>query len=85
MILLCKNRFRKGILCKFEPIFYGLSSLGIYRVGRLNRWCCTLATSIELMINKTHGLSPPGGLVSPSGGFASLLFDQVQGISLQSG
>ena len=32
---------------------------------------------IELMINKTHGLSPPGGLVSPSGGFASLLFDQV--------
>ena len=34
--------------------------------------------SIELMINKTHGLSPPGGLVSPSGGFASLLFDQVR-------
>ena len=32
---------------------------------------------IELMINKTHGLSPPGGLVSPSGGFSSLLFDQV--------
>ena len=29
------------------------------------------------MINKTHGLSPPGGLVSPSGGFSSLLFDQV--------
>ena len=24
-----------------------------------------------------HGLSPSGGLVSPSGGFASLLFDQV--------
>jgi hypothetical protein len=32
---------------------------------------------IELMINKLHGLSPSGGLVSPSGGFASLLFDQV--------
>ena len=32
---------------------------------------------IELMINKFHGLSPSGGLVSPSGGFASLLFDQV--------
>ena len=31
---------------------------------------------IELMINKLHGLSPSGGLVSPSGGFASLLFDQ---------
>ena len=30
------------------------------------------------MINKTHGLSPPGGLVSPSDGFASLLFDQVE-------
>ena len=29
------------------------------------------------MINKLHGLSPSGGLVSPSGGFASLLFDQV--------
>ena len=32
---------------------------------------------IELMINKLHGLLPSGGLVSPSGGFASLLFDQV--------
>ena len=32
---------------------------------------------IELLNNKLHGLSPPGGLVSPSGGFASLLFDQV--------
>ena len=31
---------------------------------------------IELMINKLHGLLPYGGLVSPSGGFASLLFDQ---------
>ena len=30
------------------------------------------------MINKFHGLSPSGGLVSPSGGFASLLFDQVE-------
>ena len=29
------------------------------------------------MINKLHGLSPSGGLVSPSGGFASLFFDQV--------
>ena len=29
------------------------------------------------MINKLHELSPPSGLVSPSGGFASLLFDQV--------
>ena len=33
--------------------------------------------TIELMINKLHGLSPSGGLVSPSGGFASLLIDQV--------
>ena len=38
-------------------------------------YSCTYA--IELMINKLHGLSPSGGLVSPSGGFASLLFDQV--------
>ena len=30
------------------------------------------------MINKLHGLSPSGGLVSPSGGFASLFFDQVE-------
>ena len=34
--------------------------------------------SIELMINKLHGLSPSGGLVSSSGGFALLLFDQVE-------
>jgi hypothetical protein len=33
---------------------------------------------IELMINKFHGLSPSGGLVSPSGGFALLFFDQVE-------
>ena len=33
---------------------------------------------IELYNNKLHRLSPPGGLVSPSGGFASLLFDQVE-------
>ena len=31
---------------------------------------------IELLNNKLHGLLPPGGLVSPPGGFASLLFDQ---------
>ena len=45
--------------------------------------CCCVRSkkilySIELMINKLHGLSPSGGLVSPSGGFASLLFDQVE-------
>ena len=33
---------------------------------------------IELLKNNSHGLSPSGGLVSPSGGFASLLFDQVE-------
>ena len=32
---------------------------------------------IELLNNKLHGLSPPGGFVSPSVGFASLLFDQA--------
>ena len=32
---------------------------------------------IELLNNKLLGLSPPGGFVSPSGGFASLLFDQA--------
>jgi hypothetical protein len=31
---------------------------------------------IEVLNNKLHGLLPPGGLVSPSGRFASLLFDQ---------
>ena len=31
---------------------------------------------IEKLNNKLHGLSPPGGFVSPSGGFASLSFDQ---------
>ena len=34
--------------------------------------------SIELMINKLHGLLPSGCLVSPSGGFALLFFDQVE-------
>ena len=29
------------------------------------------------MINKLYGVSPSGGLVSPSGGIALLLFDQV--------
>ena len=38
----------------------------------------TYVSSIELMINKLHGLSPSSGSVSPSGGFASLLFDQVE-------
>ena len=31
---------------------------------------------IELLNNNSHGLSPPGGLVSPSGGFVSILCDQ---------
>ena len=31
---------------------------------------------IELLKNNSHGLSPSGGLVSPSGGFVSLLCDQ---------
>jgi hypothetical protein len=31
---------------------------------------------IELLNNNSHGLSPSGGLVSPSGGFLSLLCDQ---------
>ena len=31
---------------------------------------------IELLNNKLHGISPPGGLVSPPGGFTSLSFDQ---------
>ena len=33
--------------------------------------------TIEIINNKFHGLSPPGGFVSPSGGFASLSFDQA--------
>ena len=32
---------------------------------------------IEMLNNKLHVLSPPGGFVSPSGRFASLLFDQA--------
>jgi hypothetical protein len=31
---------------------------------------------IELKNNKLHGLLPPGGSVSPPGGFSSLYFDQ---------
>ena len=36
-----------------------------------------LFIEIELLNNKLHGLSPPGGFVSSSGGFLSLLFDQA--------
>ena len=32
---------------------------------------------IELLNNKLHWLSLPGGFVSPSGGFASLSYDQA--------
>ena len=32
--------------------------------------------TIQLYNNTLHGLSPSGGLVSPSGGFALLLCDQ---------
>ena len=35
-----------------------------------------VASAIELLNNNSHGLLPPGGLVSPSGGFLSLLCDQ---------
>ena len=37
---------------------------------------CSGKSDIELLNNTSHGLSPPGGLVSPSGGVASLLCDQ---------
>ena len=30
---------------------------------------------MELLNNKLHGLLPPGGSMSPPGGFASLFFD----------
>jgi hypothetical protein len=33
--------------------------------------------TIEKINNKNHGLLPPGGLVSPPGGFASLAFDKA--------
>ena len=35
-----------------------------------------ILSPIELLNNNSHGLLPPGGLVSPSGGFVSLLCDQ---------
>ena len=35
-----------------------------------------VSSTIELLNNNSHRLSPPGGLVSPSGGFLSLLCDQ---------
>ena len=57
-----------------ELIWRNLFELGPLPISHM---LSQLMPTIELMINKTHGLSPPGGLVSPSGGFASLLFDQV--------
>ena len=35
-----------------------------------------LDSAIELLNNNSHGLAPPGGLVSPSGGCVSILCDQ---------
>ena len=42
------------------------------------RWAWCPMMMPRPLINKLHGLSPSGGLVSPSGGFASLFFDQVE-------
>ena len=39
-------------------------------------WYLNWKKNIELLNNNSHGLLPPGGLVSPSGGFVSLLCDQ---------
>ena len=46
-------------------------------ITKTEHWlCCKNCCGIELLNNNSHGLSPPSGLVSPCGGFLSLLCDQ---------
>ena len=59
---------------KPKPSSHNQTQLNLGRQMLISQQC---KAATELMNNKLLGLSPPGGLVSPSGGFASLLFDQV--------
>ena len=53
---------------------FGSSLFTIAEIMNVTRSLKTLR--IELKNNKLCGLSPPGGSVSPPGGFSSLFFDQ---------
>ena len=57
------------ILVNFSSLLENLVDLQPLEISELH---VSVLILIELMINKLHGLSPSGGLVSPSGGFASL-------------
>ena len=75
--------FFKGILfvnCIDNPIqiFFWNEATFERPVTIMNYWSRSWSLrTIELLNNKLHGLSAPGGFVSLSGGFSSLLFDQV--------
>jgi hypothetical protein len=61
-------------ICKVTRVFQKLFRHFSFKSGKTQN--STIEFKIELLNNKLHGLSPPGGLVSLSGGFALLLFDQ---------
>ena len=64
------------ILMKFIiTCLFGSSLFTIAEIMNVTRSLKTLR--IELKNNKLCGLSPPGGSVSPPGGFSFLSFDQV--------
>ena len=73
----CFNKLVKLQQKKMKWIYLG-PLLSLLKGGTLISIVSYYYITIELMINKLHGLSPSGGLVSPSGGFASLFFDQVE-------
>ena len=68
-------------LCN-KVIYYGVFSSGrvwldlLIRSVKVEKILKDSLDSIELKNNKLHGLWPPGGSVSPPGGFASRFFDQ---------
>ena len=56
------------------PCGFGIVLVTLWVLNTVS--CLFNNLDIELYNNSLHGLSPLGGLVSPSGGFASLLCDQ---------
>ena len=73
---------RKKIILKNEDFYFiGHTMLGTFTfvpkfMESFSFQISKIYSSIELLKNNSHGLSPPGGLVSSSGGFVSLLCDQ---------
>ena len=62
--------------CSLNSSMLSMNVPSVAITGSLRLGICAKKNLIELLNNNSHGLSPPGGSVSPSGGFSSLLCDQ---------